>query len=208
MSTFSPTNGARRGPRGIPVSPMSYQGIEEVARQVRAVFKVAPRDPLPALDIFERLSSFRVGNIPCEYGIRKLGSLVLGQTSYDPEAKRLCIDLDEETYEQLLQDGVRARFSFAHEVGHLALHYEEVIQLSMMPHTANVLARTPTHEHFRDSEWQADAFGAALLMPAEALKEMAAQGALTIDQVMRQFRVSNPAASNRIHTLRRYRAVP
>ena len=48
----------------------------------------------------------------------------------------------------------RARFTVAHEIGHLILH------------EGFALARGAVrHKHYEDSEWQADTFAAELLMP-------------------------------------------
>ena len=70
----------------------------------------------------------------------------------------------------------RARFSIAHEVGHLVLHKELIAMMIEALTTANktddyasIINFLPKNQ-YRRAEWQADYFGGALLAPKSILK--------------------------------------
>lgn len=71
-----------------------------------------------------------------------------------------CIYISESVYRKACENNPQARFTVAHELGHLLLGHEYDAVFAR----ANVNAAIPT---YRDSEWQADTFAAYLLMPSE-----------------------------------------
>jgi Zn-dependent peptidase ImmA (M78 family) len=54
------------------------------------------------------------------------------------------------------------------------------------------------HRPFEDSEWQANRFASAFLMPAPGLERMRAEGRLDDDEVVRAYHTSYEAAQYRI----------
>lgn len=74
--------------------------------------------------------------------------------------------IPEQTYRDARIGRGRARFTIAHEVGHVVLHSEESIKL----------ARTQSGHYSGDKEydpeWQADVFAAELLCPSTQIKNM------------------------------------
>jgi Zn-dependent peptidase ImmA (M78 family) len=64
----------------------------------------------------------------------------------------------------------RDRFTIAHELGHLLLHFQAIKKMSpnaIMRATRNVDKNDPDQER---AEWEANWFAAAFLMPAEEFK--------------------------------------
>jgi len=103
-----------------------------------------------------------------------------GFSKYHAGKDRMVVALSSATYGQLeLNDG-RARFTLAHEIGHVVLHCNELERLGTLPHAAGAMARAARRGHavFRDCEWQANAFASAFLMPARGIKQMMAEGSL------------------------------
>lgn len=73
----------------------------------------------------------------------------------------------------------RDRLTLAHEIGHFFMH----VQMGM--------ARRPSPaERFRDSEWQADCFGAELLVDSRQVTR-----GMTVAQIEQRFGVSSDAAN-------------
>jgi Zn-dependent peptidase ImmA (M78 family) len=61
----------------------------------------------------------------------------------------------------------------------------------------------PAHRIFEDTEWQANAFAAAFLMPGAGLVELEARGiTLTPQELVRRFNVSFDAARIRLDVYR------
>ncbi len=81
--------------------------------------------------------------------------------------------IDESIYEKQPK---RARFSIAHEVGHLVLHkeliemmVEALIEAQKTDDYASIINFLPNTQ-YRSAEWQADYFGGALLAPKSILE--------------------------------------
>lgn len=92
------------------------------------------------------------------------------------------------TYDALMEGNVRARFTAAHELGHLLMHSGEHI------HYARALRHTSEQV---DPEWQADCFAAAFLMPEDAFRECCSN-----EEAQERFGVGFRAANLRARTLR------
>ncbi|WP_306481511.1 ImmA/IrrE family metallo-endopeptidase [Limnobacter sp.] len=80
----------------------------------------------------------------------------------------------------------RDRFTLAHELGHLLMHRGLPLHR----------AYTSQYKPYLNSEWQADEFGAAFLMPASAVDVNN-----SIESVANEFGVSASAAGIRINNL-------
>lgn len=105
-----------------------------------------------------------------------------------PAEKRIYIS--ESTYNKACNNHPQARFTIAHEFGHLLLEHE----------IDAVFARdniNETIQSYRDSEWQADTFAAYLLMPEELAKDKSAE------DIEKLFGVSASAAIARADRLRK-----
>jgi Zn-dependent peptidase ImmA (M78 family) len=107
-----------------------------------------------------------------------------------PATKR--IELREDVYDQLHLHEGRARFTVAHELGHLFLHQ------------GGGLARTDRASPmkiYESAEWQADTFAAELLIPLQH-----AMQCMSVDQMMMVFGVSRQAAAIRWKSIAPIRA--
>lgn len=91
------------------------------------------------------------------------------------------IHIREDVYERALEGSGRDRLTMAHELFHLLQHEKRNISYARMGSEEVI-------ESFRDPEWQADAFGGELLMPAHLIHNM------MIEEIVDKCKVSNKAA--------------
>ncbi|WP_158616663.1 ImmA/IrrE family metallo-endopeptidase [Corallococcus sp. CA054B] len=185
----------------------SYGSIETAAEGVRA--KISPKLPLTqalaGCQVFERLGLFKVvvdkKTVGLDPAVSKVPEGVEALSLYWREKNVIVVALSEQTYGRLEEDDYRARFSVYHEVGHAVLHPGELLRRALMSHNAAAFYRGEPREHplFMDTEWQANSFAGAMLMPAKGLAELERQkGRLTTIMVQRAFRVSSEAALIRL----------
>lgn len=92
------------------------------------------------------------------------------------------IRLREDVYERCCEGRGRDRFTAAHELGHYLMHRSAPIKFHR--------AEQGKLAAYLDSEWQANRFAGALLMPEKLMK-----GCESLDEVVRRFHVSWDAAS-------------
>lgn len=192
--------------RGFPAkTAQSYSSIENRASDVRKKISPhnSPTDALPGLEIFESLNKYRIKThaskaIPLTYEVKPIPIEALAR--YDEIHRLIVVTLSEQTYADLECEEPRARFSLCHEVGHAVLHVNELRALSQIPHSEAALMRGDISPYplYYDTEWQADAFSAALLMPASGLFEIEQQGILSSSEIQRRYKVSSPAANIRL----------
>lgn len=192
---------------------LSYAKIEGIAARVRRV--LAPDVPLsealPGLELFENLEAFGVrtptGKISLSYGVLDLPAGVEAETRYFEDNNCIVVGLSATTYKHLERGQGRARHTLNHEVGHAVLHAEQLKRMSTLPHAAAALARAQEHRFCEDTEWQADAFAAALEMPARGLLALESRyGNLSSSLVSSMMQVSVEAAVNRLNTFGTRRA--
>lgn len=197
--------------RGFPTLPQNYVRLELIASKFRrhgCSTDVAER--LDCLWVFERLDEVTVRTVDGEEielcaAVKALPRGVEGETRFDDDSGKIRVVLAEATYDRLEEDEPRARFSLAHELGHAIVHARKLREMREIPHDVPALRKgeVPRHRYFEDSEWQADAFGAALLMPAAGLAELEAHRiTLTPALVARHFGVSPEAARYRLDNYR------
>ena len=194
-------------------SPRSYRGLEQVAAYVRQQLKLSPEEAIKPLQLFESLDDIRSerasGNaIPLWHGVIALDDSE-GYTRYDSERGLIEVLASEQTYEWLEQDHSRATFFVPHELGHCLLHTEQLIRLAQMPtrQLAALHRGTAEHRAFEDTEWQANAFACALLMPADGLVAFEQEcGELTTFDISERYGVSSEAASYRLDNFTKRRA--
>ncbi|HET7788427.1 MAG TPA: ImmA/IrrE family metallo-endopeptidase [Myxococcales bacterium] len=186
----------------------TYLTIERSAALFRRELlpNLGPADPIPAasvvlpalskVPVVDGRDAYRV-----EYAARDLPLGVEGQTYFDRKQRAFVIGLADPVFRDLEHSKPRARFTLAHELGHFVLHWRDLMSLLQMPHAQAALLRTaePVHPNSLDTEWQANIFAGAFLMPACALGSMARHhGELDAREVAGRFGVSSGAARNRI----------
>lgn len=92
------------------------------------------------------------------------------------------IHIREDVYERALIGSGRDRLTMAHELFHLLQHEKQNISYARIEPEKDI-------EAFRDPEWQADAFGGELLIPAHLIHNM------TAEEIVEKCKVSYKAAS-------------
>ncbi len=106
------------------------------------------------------------------------------------EAKngKITVYVWEDVYEKAIRDNGCARFTLAHEAGHVLMHCEENAILRRVESFSDF--HTPIKNE-KNPEWQADQFAAELLAPLPLTK------GLSVNQIADIFKVSRSCAMNR-----------
>lgn len=183
----------------------SYRELESVAAYVRRQLKFAPDQAIDPLRLFEDLHRIGIKQangrmIPLRGGVIALENSE-GYTRYDQQKKVIEILASEQTYVWLEKKRPRAAYFVAHELGHCVLHTDQLIRLAQMPTNQQAAFHRGLvgHKPFEDTEWQANAFAGALLMPALGIAELEqVYQTVTVPVIVDQFGVSREAASYRL----------
>lgn len=158
--------------------------VDNIAEKFANAFEIEPGDDLPPL--IEDLGGEIV------YGYNHIdeyqgGSIVVRATD------DFTIVLSE------LTSAKRDRFTLAHELGHLFLHFEPLLQddpNAVMRATRDKRVGDPEHER---AEWEANWFAAGFLMPREKFISVAAK--MSNSELATYFNVSDQAVEIRKKTL-------
>ena len=184
----------------------SYHKLEKVASRVREQLNCSPTEAINALRLFDGLNitvRARTGRrIPVCGSVIELNDSE-GYAKYDGDRQIIEILASSTAYEWLEEGYPRGCYFVAHELGHCLLHTDQLVRLAQMPkaqqaalHRGGQVAR---HAIYRDTEWQANAFASALLMPARGLLALEQQyDELSPVIVSEHFSVSHQAASYRV----------
>ncbi len=195
-------------------NPRSYRGLEHVAAYVRQRLKLLPEEAIRPLQLFESLDDISIQRasgkpIPLRHGVVALEDSE-GYTRYDSEHGLIEVLASEQTYDWIERGHSRATFFVPHELGHCLLHTQQLVRLAQMPtqQLAALHRGSVGHRAFEDTEWQANAFACALLMPADGLValEQECGGQLTVIDISECYGVSKEAASYRLHNFVKRRA--
>jgi hypothetical protein len=183
----------------------SYRKLEKLANGVRKALDYPADRAIDPLQLFESLDRIEIAasdgtQIPMSGGVVCLEGSE-GYTRYDRQRHLVEILASELTYHWLETKHPRAAYFVAHELGHCVLHTDQLIRLAQMPtrlQAAFHRGRTD-HEAYEDTEWQANAFASALLMPAKGIESLEQEhGSITVSLVAMQFCVSLEAAGYRL----------
>ncbi len=183
----------------------SYSKLESWASYVRQQLDFAPNAAVDPLRLFEDLHEISISRadgtvIPLRGGVIGLEDSE-GYACYNRSRKLIEILASEKVYEWLEDKHPRAAYFLAHELGHCLLHTDQLIRLAQMPTNQQAAfhrGRTD-HKPFEDTEWQANAFASALLMPARGLAFLETkEGHLDAGLVAERFGVSCEAAGYRL----------
>jgi hypothetical protein len=188
-------------------SKESYQSIEQYARKLREMLGLGLLDRFDAKAFFDQ--DMAAMTVDCRAGSLGLREVVddcqqEGLTRWDPDSKVIEVVLSSKTYALLQEDHVRARYTVAHECGHACLHADQVVRLGGMSLTSQMALHRErgSHEPCQDTEWQANAFASALLMPAEGVERLTLRfGKGCVQSIAETFWVSLESAGYRLGTL-------
>jgi hypothetical protein len=190
---------------GIQVRGRSSVVIEATAADVRHLLmdSMSLWEAVDAVKLFEfaleEHGKELTGGSAVTYAVEPLPQGIEGYTQYDPDADQFCVTLSERTYRGLTRAESRPGFTVCHEVGHLALHSKTMKRLKKLPHRELMLERSrDQHKAYEDSEWQANRFASAMLMPALTLEHLHRRGRLDEEQVAHRYNTSYQAAQLRI----------
>lgn len=141
---------------------LSWPDIWRQAEEFREEF-VRPPDkiPVPIIEIAEVDLRLRINPQP---GLRHRSDI---EAFLESDLKTLCID--QELYEDPKQEK-RLRFTYAHEVGHLVLHKNQIEGIQFESEEEWIRFRTEMNEE--DNSWferQAHEFAGRLLVPKNQL---------------------------------------
>lgn len=137
------------------VPPLSWAIIDTMGENLRAQFGLSLEPRFPIYEFVEKVLDHKLGMIEFQVGERAEMGFAEGFTH--PQGKFIMIR--EDVYEQGVRGQGRARFTAAHELGHLVMH------------TNIPLARAPSGtKAFQLAEPQANQFASALLMPRRFLQ--------------------------------------
>jgi hypothetical protein len=193
--------------------PRSRSAIERIAQGLRSKMNLLPTAPFPGVELFEALDDFGVifdgRRIPLNYACRDLPVGVEAQALFNSDEGVIDIIVPEATYFDLEANVPRARFSIAHELGHVYLHTAELLRLASFPHADAALLRGKKFDYpvFYDTEWQADTFAASMLMPGQGLVKLETQrGSLTEQLIQSHFGVSRASAEIRMRMFAEHRS--
>jgi hypothetical protein len=187
----------------------SYQSIEQKATALRELLGLSTLDRFDARQFFDHVVpemtvECATGNITLCEAIEDCQQE--GLTRWSPDMGALELVLSEQTYELLQAGHVRARSTVAHESGHACLHTDQIIRLggmSLISQVAFHRERNP-HQACEDTEWQANAFGSALLMPAQGVARIFTRlNRQSASALVETFGVSLESATYRIGTYER-----
>ena len=185
----------------------SYKTLERDAAFAREQLKFSPADAIGALDLFEGLDDIGVRDrrgqvIPLRAGVIDIEGSE-GFARYDSDLQVIEVLASARTYRWLEKRYPRAGYFLAHELGHCVLHTDQLVRLAQMPAAQQAAfhrgGEVAGHETYRDTEWQANAFASALLMPACGLLALEQEHQeLGPSEVAAHFHVSAEAASYRL----------
>lgn len=183
----------------------SYRKLESIAAYVRQQLKFTRDQAIDSLRLFEDLHEISLTKsdgkvIPLRGGVIAVEDSE-GYTRYDRKDEVIEILASESIYHRLENQHPRAGYFVAHELGHCVLHTDQLVRLAQMPTNQQAAFHRGRRGHrpFEDTEWQANAFASALLMPARGIAALEqTYGRLTDSLIADQFGVSLEAAGYRL----------
>lgn len=185
----------------------SYQELEKSAAYVRDQLDCSPTEAINTRWLFDGLDiKVRDGtgqDIPIRGGVIELSDSE-GFSKYDRDRRVIEILASSKTYDWLEEGYPRGGYFVAHELGHCFLHTDQLVRLAQMPKAQQAAlhrgGQVVSHETYQDTEWQANAFASALLMPARGLLALEQKyDKLSSSIIAEHFRVSAQAASYRLY---------
>lgn len=148
-------NGVFCAPSGLKVKGQSYQKLEDAADTLRPKLPTM-RGASLKLDC---ISIFEVTLPLAGYNYRTVEIDEIDECAAFTIPEEKVVILREDVYAKLHANHVFGRSTVVHELSHLALAHHLTL------HRGAVLGQ---HKFYEDSEWQAKALTAALMMPKEA----------------------------------------
>lgn len=166
----------------------SKAAVHQFAEQVAKAVAYEPGSPMPQL--VTRLGGKLEYKNPERHSSQDL-----------PESIVVRAQNDFTIYVPTITSLARDRFTIAHELGHLFLHYPVIAKMhpgAVMTATRWVDANDAVQQR---AEWEANWFAAAFLMPSAAFRTSFLESSGSISRVAKKFGVSSVAAEVRAKSL-------
>jgi Zn-dependent protease with chaperone function len=168
---------------------VAKSSVREIRTKAVSVREILMPEGVPDLELFlGELERFGI-----TYDVVDDGYLPPGVEATCLPEKRL-IYITASTYDSIVRNEDRARFTIFHELGHLLLAHSRSFHRDT----------TLDFPIWENSEWQADQFAAELLMPLDVIR---AKNLTTAGELRKEFGVSHSAASIRLAKLRGRREI-
>lgn len=167
-------------------SPVSRDYLRRFADQVRRRFLI---DPTKAVDVLWLLEAvFPTVFAPLGFSYEIWDKDEMGDMHGLTSPINNTIYIREDVYDKAARGVGRDRMTIMHELAHYLLHDGVLVGLARRDNGESI----PT---FCDPEWQATAFAAELLMPANQIRHM------TVQQIVETYGVSRQAAEYQLRTV-------
>lgn len=166
--------------KGVCVKPRSKKEIRKLARLVRQHFQDDIHKPFDVLSCLE-IGLPKATGYEFHFEPKEMGYMKDIEASASPDDMVMYIRQD--VFDALYNNDSRARFTVAHEFGHLFMHKGVTTSLNR--------GNPSAHKPFEDSEWQANQFAAELLAPLDGCI------GLSIDEIMTKYNISYQCAALR-----------
>lgn len=183
--TIMVSNGQLRTPTGMKVAPTSYKKLEALADALRPILPVVCNKTAPYKLDARRLLEETLPRAGFQYVISHVSALDECAGFTIPE--RNIVVIREDIYDGLFTDQPFSRSTVVHEFAHIALNHAATLHRGVVH---------GEHKFFEDSEWQAKALTAALMMPVNAVAQAGSANDLST-----LCGTSNEAASYRLTRL-------
>ena len=134
-------------------APLSRKNIRDYVARIRKLTGTENIYYFPIVEFLEMILPQLIGGFCYEICSREEMPTKYGETF--PAENKICIR--EDIYENALAGDAFARYTIAHEIGHLLLNDVSSISLCR-------LADGEELKPYEDPEWQADCFGGGVLM--------------------------------------------
>ena len=139
------------------VEPKSRNDLRETARVIREKLKIKTL----FFPIVELLDSLTILDPTFNYAVEEDCEFAPGEHAYWEPVERT-MHIRESVYNGAYEGKGRDRMTIAHEVGHYILHTDQYPKMCRAISPRSIRA-------FESSEWQAKAFAAELLIPADII---------------------------------------
>lgn len=143
----------------------TFKELQKDAMKLRSTL-ASLNQPIDIIKVVERILPQEIQNFSFvileddEWKIDGVEAITVSQDG------NICLIIPEQTYRDARIGRGRARFTIAHEIGHVVLHSAESIKLArkQINHYSGDKTYSP--------EWQADVFAAELLCPSTQVRNM------------------------------------
>lgn len=192
MTTLGTATQGARTPSGMKVAPTSYEKLERAAKDLRPLLPTLSRTGRSSMAIdCVRVLEQTLPRAGYNYMIEAVDDLKDCAAFTIPE--RNIVVLREDVYEGLFDDSPFSRSTVIHELAHIVLRHHVTL------HRGAILGQ---HQFCEDSEWQAKALTAAVMMSIEACRE-----ARSAHELAQACGTSDQAAGYRIENLVKRRVI-